>query len=605
MIADVSGGTPSKHGAAKVVELRHEAGLTAGATMRLRVGRYQFGPAVGSNGGLQAGTPTTVGFELEILGPDNVIIVPKEAEIRIDGRPILAPEAVTQGQMIQAGADHFSIGPRPRFVDLATREQQRIQVRRVTDPVLGPALPLWWLWLALILLGLVLTALVAKAWIVLSLAALLVAGGTWWLQRKRDNKELQNRQAEVNRATEQLTNDILTVRDLIARQCRVAHPSSASLTSGMGAEIPALQGFSATEVPVRTGRIRVALGLGDVTWEPPVDPKDNAGWDYQATVARYASLSAVPYLLDLNAGPIAIVGPLPATAAIARYLTKAAAAISDQEFNIISLHGPNNRVPDQTTTTSLVPSDHAIIQCPSVDVVPKACSTVVTVDAAGYATVMAANGDVLATDLVPHGLPEEGQRVPSRLITLDDQQSPEGNQGATPIQSLATADVTRFPGVHLYTCDSKMESKELLAGIGLELAERREPEQLSLTILDSGDRGLIRLWQLPHCVTYTTIDNDNGIKIALENLQTALGDQPDAMHVMLASEFPHLIEFLNRSGRDELAQQLQDLASQTDQVQLALVASETTHSPSDGPSVASSRDISRSVHHLQKAAQER
>ncbi len=578
----------AKSSADPVVELRHEAGLSAGQTMQLDIGRYEFGPAVGEAGGLQAGLPSVVSFEIDVRGANEIILSPRGIEIKIDGRPTASPEVVSHGQVIQAGPDHFVVGKPDDFVALARQPQPRITVPRVTDPEFGSTIPFSWLWLGLVLLGILLAVLVATPWLLLALAGLVLAAYSWYRRRKQDNAERLAHTRALERANRQLTKDLTESRSSMSRQCRAAHLSPTNVVTGTE-EIGSADGRSD-----RTGRIHIAVGLGDVSWQPPVSERPRAGWDYQALVKEYSSLSAVPYLLDVEAGPLGLVGPDKATTAVARYLSHATESISGKTLTVQSPSSANSSAADSNSGRTLyLAHDQADI--------PADCLHTVIVDDAGFASVQTRAGKVVATDLVPHGLPDLAT-APTTIYNRVD----SGTAGAATAQSgfttgsanesvdtsadeilalagspanakkTETSASSHFGGVQLYTSDSQLQSKELLAGIGLELAYRRSAARLSLTVLDSGDRGLVRLSQLPHCVGYAAIDDVENFGASIARISEALDHPSERLQVILASEFPRLIAFLQLSGRQTMADHLLTLARQTDQDRLVLVASATT-----------------------------
>ena len=599
-----------------VVELRHEAGLSAGQTMQLGIGRYEFGPAAGEAGGLQAGQPSVVSFEIEVIGAEEIILSPRGIEIKIDGRPTVSPETVSQGQVIQAGPDHFVVGKPDDFVSLARRPQPRITVPRVTGPEFGSAIPFSWLWLGLILLGILLAVLVASPWLLLALAGVGLAAYSWHRRRKQDNAEDLAHTRALERANNQLSKELAESRSRMSRQCRAAHLSPTNVVTGTE-EIG-----SADDRSERTGRIHIAIGLGDVSWQPPVSERPRAGWDYQALVKEYSSLSAVPYLLDVEAGPLGLVGPNEATAAVARYLSHATESVSGKSLTVRSSTAANSSVSGSSSGRILyLAQDQADI--------PSECLHTVIVDDSGFASVQTRAGEVVATDLVPHGLPDltiapttiynrvDAAKAETSIAQPDrsaksDQSKESVDTSADEILALASsssdASLTtanssgHFGGVQLYTSDSQIQSKELLAGIGLELAYRRSAARLSLTVLDSGDRGLVRLSQLPHCVGYAAIDDEENFGASIARLSEVLDHPSERLQVILASEFPRLIAFLQLSGRQTMADYLLDLARQTDQDRLVLVASATTGESESTTRQQPAGNITRSVSLLRESA---
>ncbi len=593
-----------------VVELRHEAGLSAGQTMHLSIGRYEFGPTVGGAGGLQAGQPSVVSFEIDVLGADEIVLSPRGIEIKIDGRPTVSPQNVAHGQVIQAGADHFVVGKPDDFVALTRQPQPKITIPRVTDPEFGSTVPFIWLWLGLILLGVLLFILVAKPWLLLALIGVALAAYSWQRRRKQDEAEQLAHTRALERANNQLAKELTESRNRMSRQCRAAHFSPTNVVTGTE-EIGSTDARSE-----RTGRIHIAIGFGDVSWQPPVSDRPKAGWDYQALVQEYSSLSAVPYLLDVEAGPLGLVGPPEAIAAVARYLSHATESVSGKTLRIQSPTSAKSFAngPDSGRTLYLAQDQTEI---------PPECLHTVIVDNAGFATVKTGAGEVVATDLVPHGLADlalapttiytrVGSKRAEASTAVSDPSKESVDTSADEILALASSSTTtrkaktgkpgHFGGVQLYTSDSQIRSKELLAGIGLELAYRRSTARLSLTVLDSGDRGLVRLSQLPHCVGYAAIDDEEDFSASIARLSKVLDHPSEQLQVILASEFPRLIAFLQLSGRQTMADHLLDLARQTEQDRLVLVASATTGESESTQRLQPASNITRSVSLLRESA---
>jgi hypothetical protein len=99
--------------AAHRMELRQVAGISAGGSMELRPGRWDFGPVRTGPGRLQDGEPDSIGFTLVVGSDLGATIGPGEHPVRLDDQPVMAPAKVG-GRMINAGSARFVIArPRP------------------------------------------------------------------------------------------------------------------------------------------------------------------------------------------------------------------------------------------------------------------------------------------------------------------------------------------------------------------------------------------------------------------------------------------------------------------------------------------------------------
>lgn len=574
------------------VVLRHDGGLSAGNTLGLRPGRYEFGPTIGQSGGLSSGKPSVVGFELLIAADQDAKLTPKDVDVLIDGRKVTEPVSVKPGQVIQAGADFFSLGEPDSFIELAKRERSDIQVSRVHPPQIRPALPrlLVLALLALIVLGIVLGIVNRSGWFALSAGAALLGAFIWWSRRRKNRKAQTTHDEDLSRAQSSLGEAISTERNLVARQCRAAHPSPTTMQRLIEARTE-----SETDTHSAGGSSQVSLGLCDVAWAPPVRDRDDAGWDYQSVLDEHNNLAAVPLLIKPADGLIIVTGTSDATAAVGRYLDQFADQDRDQAY--VLLEDAEN-----------LPSDYNVL---------------VQIQPNGFATAVDKDGTTLASNLVPNGLPATeiqhfniagqtdadvsdtdvsdtpaenvaGENVAvEKLADLGDDDAEQAPLPALELPEIAPKG--ELAGLLLYTSDDRSESKAGLATLGLNLTEQRPASAMALTILDAGDRGLIRLRQLPHCVGYATIDDDEGARLALAGLDAALEDRSRTTQVVLISEFPRLLAFLRLSGRDLLADRLTQLSKRSSNDELVMLASATTDSPNGHTEPITDRDMTEGV----------
>ncbi len=118
------------------LELRQIAGISAGGSLELRPGCYDFGPVRRGSGRLGDGEPDTVGFTLT-LGDDMAPrIGPGDAPVLVDGMPVLEPIDLA-GKVIDAGTARFVVA-RPRPPRKRGGQAREIRLDAVDPWVLEP-----------------------------------------------------------------------------------------------------------------------------------------------------------------------------------------------------------------------------------------------------------------------------------------------------------------------------------------------------------------------------------------------------------------------------------------------------------------------------------
>ncbi len=99
--------------AADRMELRQIAGVSAGGSLELYPGNYDFGPVSRGPGRLGDGQPDSVGFTLQLDGDLSAVVGPGEAPLRLDDQPVNEPTDL-RGRVINAGSARFVVArPRP------------------------------------------------------------------------------------------------------------------------------------------------------------------------------------------------------------------------------------------------------------------------------------------------------------------------------------------------------------------------------------------------------------------------------------------------------------------------------------------------------------
>lgn len=294
-----------------IVQLAHVAGLTAGKTMPLIPGTYEFGPNDADDEGLGMGDPTSVSFILEVRRTGEVVLTPGQIAVSIEGQRVSSPVNIVPGHTIQAGADHFVLlapteaagaGRRP----MAPTSPITIRAAEVDDA--GRRRGTLLLAIALIVVGVLLGLLVDELWYLLAGLG-IVLGVVGWLARSRRLRRAEaRREASVQEAKADLASSLMKRRIAVAQERRSEVAGPAELLGG------------ATLTPSSA----LAIGAGDTEWTPRVGRSDGIGWDPHPIIDDYSSVSSVPFTVDHEAGPVALCGPRSATLAVARYLTVAA-----------------------------------------------------------------------------------------------------------------------------------------------------------------------------------------------------------------------------------------------------------------------------------------
>ncbi len=95
------------------VELRQVAGISAGGTLELRPGVYDFGPVKRGAGRLDDGDPDVVRFTITVGEDLTATIGPGETLVLVDDQPVVEPTPIG-GRVINAGSARFIVArPRP------------------------------------------------------------------------------------------------------------------------------------------------------------------------------------------------------------------------------------------------------------------------------------------------------------------------------------------------------------------------------------------------------------------------------------------------------------------------------------------------------------
>lgn len=129
--------------AADRLELRQVAGISAGGSLELLPGNYDFGPVRHGPGRLDSGDPDTVCFTLRLDENLSATIGPGETPVSLDDQPIVGPTDLA-GRVINAGSARFVVA-RPRPPRKRSGAAIDLDIDRfdpwVVQPVPGPIAP--------------------------------------------------------------------------------------------------------------------------------------------------------------------------------------------------------------------------------------------------------------------------------------------------------------------------------------------------------------------------------------------------------------------------------------------------------------------------------
>lgn len=610
---------------APVAELVHDAGLTAGHTLGLRPGRFRLGPRRSSEGGLVTGAPDVVSFDLAIADDGATSLSVGREPVAVEGIVVDESVDLDDGDVIQLTSDHFVL----RVVDGRTTRPTGLPVSpRSVAVAERPVLSTWlWFFGALTVAGLVAgffrTPLFGLALIgVGGIVATLAVGRR--LHAKRQQEERRQR----DNARRLFFSEIVDVRRAASDERR-----SPAFTPS---QVVAMSERS----PQSGAALITTIASGDQSWEPPVVCHRDPGWDHQAVVDELSFLPAIPFSVDLDAGPIAVCGPRSATLAVARHLITSAQVLARIPIQVgtsvpadwrwlrdVATEGAPLRVFDETVGARDPRSIHL---APSVDVLDTAgdFATVMVITDDGRASIVH-RGTVIGDGFVPHGVTDQHaaelqQRLsrspidaaagpaPQSATTLtsaetgDRPDSAGGSDDAdvvvdlreptidlrtsaasiTPARPLLSADVAAaFDGPSLEQLDSDRllvtglshaRNKNVLASAALRQAARFPDREIY--ILDRGDRALIRLAQLDGCEAYASIDQIDRVIELIAAIEQRTSD-PDRQVLLLAPDLWATTSFYRNSGFGEVADAIDSLVDSMDLVPMAASAPSSADLP--------------------------
>lgn len=277
------------------VELCQVGGLTAGGSLPLLPGRHEFGPAGAPGTRLEPGEVSAVAFRLLVTADGEVRIEPGELPVRVDGRRLLGPEPLGDA-LVDVGGSAFAVRPSRsrtrRRTDAPTAAPQAEPTVRITVPERPAAPP---------------------------------AGPLHHLARRQHERRIEAIADELDRALSRAAGVAAAAR-------RSHHPDPEQLVhrartgDRLWLQHPGDPGFGLAPV-----------ALGDVPWKPPLELGAPLEDRLAQVVGTRSSLPLVPLLVDLRAGPVAVVGARPAALAVVRHLVVALSVASSPEVLRLSL----------------------------------------------------------------------------------------------------------------------------------------------------------------------------------------------------------------------------------------------------------------------------
>ncbi len=607
---ETAGGEPP------VTKLRHEAGLTAGQTLPLSSGRFRFGPLRSNEGGLVSGTPEVVSFDLSIQDDGSALLSAGREPVAVEGVIIDGPVALEDGDVVQLTTDHFVL--ETAASTNGRRHHQTVEPR----PIHRMASPSMTKWLALF--GTI-TLLGAAAGVVdgrlFGFALLGLAGivATLMVRSRRRQLASEAHRVAVDNARSLFFSEIVAARKNAAEKLRLATNTPATI---------ARRADDRSSSPSQGQHVLATIASGDRGWEPPVVVHRDPGWDHTAIVEELSFLPAIPFTVDLDVGPLAVVGPRPATLAVARHLVTTTMCVEGGGATISTdvpadwrwLHAAERssiRVLDHVggdlgpRTVVLADSIEslrtrfAVDNTDPVDIAHDATddgrrvhlshvdfSHVMVIDDEGRATITTADGGG-GSGFVPHGITahhaDDVQQLlaePKHAIELGDEGDildpvrtdqrclVEPTVDRSAMLDLAVFDTDRL----LVTGTNHSKNRDVLATAAIRQAGMHPGR--ALYILDRGDRALIRLAQLESCASYVTIDQVDGVDQLIWDLAAATADPDSESGLLLAPDLWTTIAFYRATGHEHLADRIDAVVAKMQQVPLAASSTMLAESPS-------------------------
>ncbi len=290
------------------VELRQVAGLTAGASMRLTDGMYQFGQSAANDRGLNTGQPEEIGFSLTVRGTETWIET-GGGLVTLDGESLTETTKVGDS-VIEVGSARFvvAIPRRPERRKRPRNAQSASEMTAQLPPIEVPDL-----------------ADVDKT-----------------SQRSLPSILGVLRGNQVNPMAEQLAKLVRTRRAEDLDRLRSCHPDPEEiLYRAKNGRTMAWDRLAAHPLFAQ-----VSIAIGDMPWRPTFDRPDRIPTNAADGFRHLLSAPSVPLTADLRRGPLGIVGSRPARLAVARHVMTSLATLSPPEALTLAVMADEERATD-------------------------------------------------------------------------------------------------------------------------------------------------------------------------------------------------------------------------------------------------------------------
>jgi hypothetical protein len=561
-----------------VVELRHVAGLTAGQALPLSVGRFRFGPLRSDEGGLVAGTPDVVSFDLTVHDDGEIVLDVGAEPVAVEGVIIDRPISLSDGDIVQLSTDHFAV----EAGQLLSSEARIDSIEpRTIAPLSQSTMTGWFLLFAAITaLG---AALAFTNLGLLGIALLGAAGivGTLLARNRRNDRAASSHSDAVDDARFALFADIVDQRKAAARAIRSHARTPAAIAE---------EARSRSRPPGNQSSVTIASG--DQPWEPPVQVRRSPGWDHRSVVDELSFLPAIPYSVDLDTGAVAIVGPRAATLAVARHIVTSAMYVTGPHAgaDIETAEAADWRWLRDQPRSAVRILDHVqgdvgprtIVLCADTHELVangfdiESFTHLMEIDEAGTAEITTTDGT--GTGFVPHGITETHACELQDLLLGP---LPSADVPASPSDAAELLDLTLFDTERLLvTGPSLSRNRDVLATAALQQT-RFHPDR-TLYILDRGDRALIRLAQLENCARYTTIDQIEAVEQMVDELEALIEHAVTPSSLLLAPDLWATVDFYRVTDHHGLADRIDHLVTKMQILPVATSTPATT--PDDSAS---------------------
>ncbi len=297
-----------------VLHMRQVAGLTAGSTMDLYTGSFEFSESGGGHG-----------FTLTINDQNDVVLIPGTAPAHLDEVKVVQPTQVGNVVLNVETACFVLRPPRPP-VSTASRLRQVNATRRSPKVIAVPDFPS-------------------------GEGTALAADGSW-LSSLLSQSGNGTPSPRLDPASWEFLEEIRRARSAVAERQRNHHPDPEELQSRLRRLDPGLW-ERAVDHPLFA---RFAIAYASIPWEPRFDEPSKIPANLHDPISQLSCLPWVPVTANLLFGPLGVVGRRSAVLSCVRFALLSLASLSapgDLEFSVTT--GTGN-ADDWRWTAELPPS---------------------------------------------------------------------------------------------------------------------------------------------------------------------------------------------------------------------------------------------------------